>query len=366
LAPVSPRRESTKTLAGDAVAALRIGRGAVLLAATVVALAIGVAGCGGGSSEPEAHPIQTIGAHPDTPVQHVVGTDRTAQQQAAISMERTRNPGPASDLQPLHAGNFGKPVSEYRVYSEGQAKAVGREVAKLQGELRAGDVSAAKATWLDAYDHYLRLGAAYGALGTLDEEIDGNPGQLAGGDDDPQFTGLHRIEMGLWSGEAPARLVAPADYLAGRVKHLQVAVRRIAISPLVYATRAHEILEDAQRDMLSGIDAPWSGAGLRATADSLAATEFVVGTLRPLLDGRGSTIEPVEVELAQFRATLERVREEGGGEWPTLEAMSQRQHERVDGALGSLLERLDTIPGALEVKRSKPLPTIAEQAEEKQ
>jgi iron uptake system EfeUOB component EfeO/EfeM len=338
----------------------------VALASAAVALAIGVAGCGGGSSEPEAHPIETIGAHPDITITKVAGGHRTVQQEAAVAMGYTKNPGPASDLQPLHAGDFRKPVGEYRVYSEGQAKAVQREVAKLQGELKAGDVAAAKATWLAAYDHYLRLGAAYGALGPLDEEIDGNPGRLPGGDHDPRFTGLHRIEMGLWNGEAPARLVAPADYLAARVKHLQVAVRRIAISPLVYATRAHEILEDAQRDMLSGIDAPWSGAGLRATADSLAATEVVVGTLRPLLDGRGSTIEPVEVELAQFRATLDRVRQEHDGEWPTLEEMSQRQHELVDGALGSLLERLDTIPGALEVKRSKPLPTIAEQEGEKQ
>jgi iron uptake system EfeUOB component EfeO/EfeM len=320
----------------------------------------------GGSSGPEAHPIETIGAHPDITVTKVAGGHRTVQQEAAVAMGFTKNPGPASDLQPLHAGNFRRPIGEYRVYSEGQAKAVQGQVVKLQDDLAAGDVVAAKRDWLAAYDHYLRLGAAYGALGTLDEQIDGNPGRLPGGDHDPEFTGLHRIEMGLWSGEAPARLVGPADYLAARIKQLQVAVRKIAISPLVYATRAHEILEDAQRDMLSGVDAPWSGAGLRATADSLAATEFVVGTLRPLLDGRGSTIEPVEVELAQFRAALERVRKEHGGGWPRLEDLTQRQHERVDGALGSLLERLDTIPGALEVKRSKPLPTIAEQKRERQ
>ena len=336
--------------------------------AALAALVLGllVAACGGASDEPEAHPIQTIGARPDIRVHTVAGGNRSVQQEAAVAMERTRNPGPASDLQPLHAENFVRPVGAYRAYSEHEAKAVQREVTRLQGALAADDVGAAKADWLDAYDHYLRLGAAYGALGTLDEEIDGNPGRLPGGDHSPRFTGLHRIEMGLWDGEAPARLVAPAAYLAQRVKHLQVAVRRIAIPPLVYATRAHEILEDAQRDMLSGVDAPWSGAGLRATADSLAATEFVVDTLKPLLDGRGSTIEPVEVELARFHSTLERVRREGGGEWPRLEAMTQRQHERVDGALGSLLERLDTIPGALEVKRTKPLPTIAEQQEERQ
>jgi iron uptake system EfeUOB component EfeO/EfeM len=329
----------------------------------VAALAIGTAACGG-SAELEAHPIRTVGAHPDITITKVAGGHRTVQQEAAVAMGRTRNPGPASELQPLHAADFRRPVAEYRVYSEHQAKGVQRQVAKLRGALAAGDEAAAKRDWLAAYDHYLRLGAAYGALGVLDEEIDGNPGRLPGGDHDPHFTGLHRIEMGLWEGESPSQLIGPADYLATRVDHLRSAVRRIAISPLVYATRAHEILEDAQRDMLSGVDAPWSGAGLRATADSLAATEFVVGTLKPLLNGRGSTIEPVEVELAQFRAALERVRREGGGRWPTLAAMTQRQHERVDGALGSLLERLDTIPGALEVKRSKPLPTIAEQKEE--
>ena len=46
-------------------------------------------------------------------------------------------------------------------------------------------------------------------------------------------------------------------------ERLRAAVRTVEITPLDYATRAHEILEDAQRDMLSGVDAPWSGAGLR-------------------------------------------------------------------------------------------------------
>jgi iron uptake system EfeUOB component EfeO/EfeM len=326
-------------------------------------LAIGIAACGGGGAGPTARSMETVGARPDITVDRVTGGRLTPQQEAAIAMERTKNPGPGADLQPLHAASFRRPVAEYRAYSETEAKAVQRQVGKLRSALAAGDVAAAKRAWLGAYDHYLRLGAAYGALGTLDEEIDGNPGGLRGGVDDSHFTGLHRIEMGLWGGEAPARLVAPAAYLARRVDHLQVAVRRIAIGPLAYATRAHEILEDAQRDMLSGVDAPWSGAGLRATADSLAATEFVVKTLKPLLNGRGGAIEPVENEIARFRATLATVRQESGGAWPTLDSLSQAQHERVDGELGALLQRLDDLPGALEVKRSKPVPTIAEQAE---
>jgi iron uptake system EfeUOB component EfeO/EfeM len=336
-----------------------------LLVLAAIGLGLLAAACGGGGEgEIVAHPISTVSAHPDITVDKIAGGRHTPQAEAAIAEELTKNPGPASDLERLHPAVFKKPVGEYRDYSAAQAKQVQRGVAKLKADLVAGDVPAAKADLLDTYDHYLRLGAAYGALGKLDEEIDGNPGRLPGGDHSPEFTGIHRIEMGLWEGESPKSLIAPTDYLAAKVKRLQVAVRKIGISPLVYATRAHEILEDAQRDMLSGLDAPWSGAGLRATYDSLRATEFVVGTLTPLLDGRDSTVEPVEVEEAEFRATLEKVRREHGGEWPTLEELTPMQHERVDGALGSLLERLDAIPGALEVKRTKPLPTITEEKEE--
>ncbi|HVW48659.1 MAG TPA: EfeM/EfeO family lipoprotein [Solirubrobacterales bacterium] len=335
--------------------------GAALLAAAM-ALGMLAAACGGGGeSTLDVHPISTVAAHPDIKVTKIAGGVHSPQFEANLAEEKTRNPGPASDLERLKPSAFDRPVAEYRVYSAGQAKGVEAAVTRLRADLGAGDVAAAKEDLLDAYDHYLRLGAAYGALGKLDEEIDGNPGRLPGGDHSPEFTGIHRIEMGLWEGESPAALEAPARYLAAKVRRLQVAVRQVPIGPLVYATRAHEILEDAQRDMLSNVDAPWSGAGLRATDDALAATEFVIHTLRPVLAGRDSTVEPVEVEMARFREVLNGIRKENGGRWPTLEALTPVQHERVDGGLGSLLERLSAVPGALEVKRPRPVPTIAEQ-----
>jgi iron uptake system EfeUOB component EfeO/EfeM len=334
------------------------------LVLAAMALGLIVAACGDSRSDTEYRAMSTVSARPDIRVTKVTGGRHSLKAEAAIAERRTNNPGPASDLERLHPAQFKKPIGEYRVYSEGQAKQVEDAVTRLRSALAAGDVAAAKKAWFDAYDHYLRLGAAYGVLGKLDEEIDGNPGRLPGGVHSPEFTGLHRIEMGLWTGEAPATLLGPTDYLAAKVKRLQAAVRRVAISPFVYATRAHEILEDAQRDMLSNVDAPWSGAGVRATWDGLLATEKVIGTLRPILDGRDSTVEPVEIEMARCRDVLERVRHEGGGEWPRLQSLTPMQHERIDGSLGSLLERLDAVPGALEVKRTKPVPTIAEQEQE--
>ena len=84
---------------------------------------------------------------------------------------------------------------------------------------------------------------------------------LEGGVSNPRFAGLHKIEYGLWSGAAPRSLVGTADQLEVAVRKLRDVLPGASITPLEYATRAHEILEDAQRDLLSGADVPWSGEG---------------------------------------------------------------------------------------------------------
>ena len=272
-------------------------------------------------------------------------------------------PGPGSELRPLRSAAFRRPVSEYRAYAERQARGVVAATRRLRADIAAGDRAAAKRDWFAAYGRYLRLGAAYGALGDLDRAIDGNPGSLPRGVHDRRFTGLHRVEYGLWTGAPLSSLAGPARVLAADAERLAPRLRTMAIDPLTYATRAHEILEDAQRDMLSGVDAPWSGAGLRATAASLAATEEVVGTLRPLLGGRGSSYGPLEVEAAALRRALAGVRRAHGGSWPREESMTRAERERVDGALGSLLETLAAVPGELETEKARALPTIAAQAQ---
>src|SRR5262249_57166662 len=137
-----------------------------------------------------------------------------------------------------------------------------------------------------------------------DQAIEGTPAGLPGGVRNRHFAGLHRIERGLWTGRPPAALVPWADQLTVDVKRLRRLVPRITISPLDYATRAHEILEDAQLEQLTGESVPWSGEGVRGTAAALSGTVKVIGTLSPLLAGRGGALEPVEFGDARVPRAL--------------------------------------------------------------
>jgi high-affinity iron transporter len=207
-----------------------------------------------------------------------------------------------------------------------------------------------------AWSDYLHLGAVYGLLpGTLDHEIDGMPQNLAGSGPGSGFGGLHRIEKGLWTGAPPASLAPLAKSLEGDVVQLRHVIPGVQITPLDYATRAHEILEDAQRDLLSGTDVPWSGAGVLGTAAGLAATQEVIGTLVPLLQGRDNTLTQVQTWLGQLQGELTGLRAAHHNSWPALDQLTTPEHEQLNGTVDGTLGALSLVPGTLE---TKPVPTI--------
>ena len=184
----------------------------------------------------------------------------------------------------MSASAFRAPVAAYKAYSGQQLKLMESDITRLSTELTAGDRAAAKDAWRDAFADYLTLGAVYleGPVADLDQAIDGNPGGLKGGTASPQFTGLHRIEFGLWTGASLASLEPYARRLASDVVELRRILPRVQVDPLDYATRAHEILEDAVRDLLDGTDVPGAARECSARASGVAATTEVIKTLAPV------------------------------------------------------------------------------------
>jgi high-affinity iron transporter len=280
---------------------------------------------------------------------------------------------PLPEEPPIPAASFAGPVAEYLAYSVRQLTLMEGDVAVLAGALGSGDRAAAQAAWRVAFARYLHLGAVYleGPVAALNEQIDGTAGGLPGGTSNPRFGGLHRIEFGLWNGAAPRTLLPIAVRLGADVRALRALLPHVTISPLDYATRAHEILEDAVRDLLSGTDVPWSGAGVLGTAAGLAATREVISTLRPLLvvpptlavDPPANARSPavVDADLDQLQSVLTALAAAHGGQLPTNQELTKLQAERLDAAIGQALEGLAQIPGMLETVNPPTVPAIPAQ-----
>lgn len=342
----------------------RLSRGGTAAAALVGALALGllaftVLGVGGGTPGPVAP------AKGDATV-YVPGraTSEVARASETLGLREGQGGGAEhapvlAEHQPIAPARFDGPIAAYRRYAAGQVRALAPQAATLTAAVARGDRTAARTAWRAAYARYLRLGAVYGAFGDLDAAIDGLPGGLPRGDRDPGFTGLHRVEQVLWTA-APVRDARPATLRLQRdVVRLRRAVPRTEITSLDYATRAHEILEDAQRDFLSGTSVPWSGEGVLATASAATATAEVLRTLDPLLRGAQShTLTAVGVQRLQHEIAA--ITAAHGGRVPALGELSHPERQRLNAATAWALEQLQALPDDLATEDAPAVPELKE------
>jgi high-affinity iron transporter len=262
--------------------------------------------------------------------------------------------GPISDLTPLRPGLFRIPENRYRRYAEHWAVILGHDVPPLNVALGAGDRSLAKRRWLTAFSDYLHLGAVYELLpGNLNDELARVPSSTS----DTDFPGLHRIEKGLWTGERLSDLVPVSTALSATVVRLKKRLPTVTFDPLDYVARGHEILEDAQRDLLSGAQVPWSGAGVLGTAAGIVATDKVIQTLTPLLNGRENTLGQVQVWMIRVRHVFTQIRRPDGT-YPTNGQLTESQRTRINGVLAGALGALEQLPGTLEAAKTANIPEI--------
>jgi high-affinity iron transporter len=257
-------------------------------------------------------------------------------------------------VKPVTVRDLAGPNRAYQAYAAAQLRGLATAVGRIQADLRRGDLAAARTGWLAAQLAWERTGASYDSFSGDGTAVAGLPGGLPAGVADKDFTGLHRLEYGLWHGQSAAGLRPVAATLAAGVARVQrnLASAGLAGDPTNLPVRAHEILEDALRDHLSGLDDQGSGAAYPETYADLQVTRAVLGDLAALISARQPGL------MGTLRHQLDALRQallatQRDGHWMPRSAVPLAQRQAVDGATGALLESLSSVPDLLEVPPSR-------------
>lgn len=262
-----------------------------------------------------------------------------------------RQSGPAP-VKPVTVADLRPASQAYQRYVAPQLVTLAGQVATLSGDLKHDKLAAARRDWLPAQLTWDQVGAAYDSFGPLGNAIDGLPQGLPGGVRDSGFSGLHRLEYGLWHGQSASQLKPVAATLATDISTLREKLPKITVDPTDLPIRAHEILEDALRDRLSGMADEGSGAAYPETYADVQGTRVVLSELAPLITARSPRLLPTaNGQLDTLAAALRATRH--NGTWTPLDRAPQAMRERVDSAIGSVLETLDAVPDLLEVPPSR-------------
>jgi iron uptake system EfeUOB component EfeO/EfeM len=204
------------------------------------------------------------------------------------------------------------PLSEYRVYLSRRSSELIEAADTLAERIAASDLAGARAAWLAARQPWRQMAPVSGRIGDLANAMDPAADYLEQREQDPGFTGFHRIEYGLWSqgtteGLQPvaARLAADAAALKDRLRALQVEPADLAGNAADLATRV--------ADQATASQAPYSGADLAefsADLDGIAKSALLVeplvreadpaaaAALTQALDGARATLDGFRVDGA--------------------------------------------------------------------
>ena len=256
----------------------------------------------------------------------------------------------AAGILPVTANDLIGPVHRYQAYVAAGLATLVRRVNALVAEIKAGDLHAARASWLPAHLTYERLGAAYGTFGAYDTEIDGRPDGLPDGVHDRSFTGFYRLEYGLWHHQSAAQLAGPAEQLGHDVRALRSAFGGMEIPYADLGLRTHEILENALQFQLTGHDDFGSGTTLATTAANIDATRELLRILHPLLVTRYRSLPAVYAWLGRLQGLVDAA--DTGHGWTPVGSLAAARRAQLDAAAGQTLELLAPIAVIFEVRRT--------------
>lgn len=306
--------------------------------------------------------IETIGPGTSAPLTATLGSGTytfrclmgslaaTASQPVAVSATTTGKVTAPVAVKPVTVDDLTPPNKLYQGYAAAQLADLAKAVTLIEADLRRGEIPQAKKDWLTAQLDWERVGASYGSFGDLGRAVDGLPDGLPDGVNDTGFTGLHRLEYGLWHGQPTTELLPVADTLAKNVATVRKNLTSddLAGDPAQLPVRAHEIIEDALRDHLSAIDDEGAGAAYAMTWADTQIDRVVLGYLANLVNERQpGLVATADSQLATLDAALLATRADG--QWQSLTQVTLDQRQRVNAATGALLETLASVPDLLEV-----------------
>jgi high-affinity iron transporter len=255
--------------------------------------------------------------------------------------------GPTTKI-PVAPSQLTGPVQSYRTYVQSQLGLLVTQVAGLRAAIAGGQLGQAESSWLTAHLTWQRLGAAYDAFGTLGTRINGlaigqDVGQTPGSGGEVSFEGFHKIERDLWGQADLGQAGLDSDQLATNLATLVARFSADSIPPAELLLRTHEILEDSQRDELSGADDYGSGTDMASVEADVTGTEVLLHLLAPLLKSRApDLVSRAMVQLQRLDAALAAT--EQNGHWVAVSLVPEAQREKVDGAMGAALEILAIVP----------------------
>ena len=232
-------------------------------------------------------------------------------------------------------------VARYRQYIEAQTALLVARTRPFVRAVQAGDLARAKATYAGARIPYERIEPVAESFGNLDPAIDARAGDVP----KAKWTGFHPIEQALWMRSTTAGTSTLTKKLMADVLDLQRRVQTVELEPAQVANGAVELLGEVSKSKITGeeeryshidlVDFEANVEGARAAFDSVSD---LVAAKQPAL------VKEIDQRFAAVEAALRPYRR--GDSFVSYTTLTKADTRALSRSIDALAEPLSQV-GAL-------------------
>jgi iron uptake system component EfeO len=239
-------------------------------------------------------------------------------------------------------------VGSYRTYVLGEVSKLRRETKLFTDAVRAGNVAEAKKQFAPSRVSWERIEPIAGLVPKIDGAVDARVDDFAS-ENDPKWTGWHKLEYLLWVKNTAAGGKPLADQLDKDFGTLETQLKTVEITPKAVALGAGELIEEVSKGKITGEEDRYSHTDLWDFAANVEGAEAAYGVFKTVLSSKDAALaKTLDDRFAAVEASLKPYQVAGGGYRPYT-ALKPEDKTTMQAQLGALSEELAKLPAALGV-----------------
>lgn len=241
-----------------------------------------------------------------------------------------------------------EPIAQYKIYVSGEVEQLVADTGRFVDAVKAGDLDAAAALYAPGRQSWERVEPIAELFADLDASMDARADDFKGGEDDPGFTGWHRLEYAIFSVRSLDGMDAIADRLLADTRDLQARIADLPLEPRAVVGGPAVLIEEVAATKISGEENRYSGTDLWDFRANVDGSQKIVELFRPLIERADpALLAEVDANFAIVDEALEGYRRGDG--WAHYDEVSEADRNTLKGAITALAEQLAQLRGTLGV-----------------
>ena len=254
--------------------------------------------------------------------------------------------GDAVDTSAPSVAELAAPLEGYKQYVNTEVDALVGATSKFVAAVKAGKLKEAQALYPQTRQHYERIEPIAELFSDLDKSIDARADDFEKKENDPSFTGFHRLEYALFEKKSAKGLDGVADQLLNDVQTLKTQVAGLAFAPKKVVGGAADLIEEVAATKISGEEDRYSHTDLWDFNANVEGAKKIVELLRPVLQKRDAVLlARVDANFTEVDALLAKY--QAGKGFKDYSALTDADKTAMKGPITTLAEDLSKLRGTL-------------------